>query len=133
MLRGQFQLIPLLGQSGQFMVRREICRPQLDRLRPALDPRRQRTVDILEGLLRGNPRCRVAGFADSVENAAGLGLHPGLMTQKRELQGDVEIGWSDPHRGGKLIARRLVLPYFQVGVGQVLTNRGSRRRRVNCF
>jgi hypothetical protein len=54
-LRRQFQFIPLFGQSGQIVMRREICRRQIESLFPALDPGPKRTVDILESPLRRDP------------------------------------------------------------------------------
>ena len=130
MLRSQFQLIALFGQPSQLVVRREILRRQVERLRPTLNPRRQRTVDILKGLLRSGPRHRIAGDADAVEHAPRLRLHVGLVTQKRELQRRLEIGRIDPHRRGKLVPRRLVLPHLQVAVSQVFANGSPAGRRV---
>src|SRR2546428_11095022 len=126
MFHSEFQLVPLLSEIGQLMMRHEGGRSKLESLLPTLDSRRQRTIDILECLLRRDSRRRVAARAHPVEHAASFDLHPGLMTEKRELQRDVKIGRIEPHSFGKLIAGGVIFTNLKVGISEVIADGGGR-------
>jgi hypothetical protein len=131
MLRRQFQLVALLGQSRQLKMRAEIVPAHLDGLCPAVDTCGKRPVYILESALRRGLRLRVAGLADAIEDAARLGLLLGLVAQEGVLQRHVEVLRVEQHGLPELVARRHVFADLQIGVGQVFANVGTPRRRLD--
>src|SRR5579862_5875185 len=127
MLGGKGQLIALLGQFGEFIVSAEVSGIHLEGFRPAFDAGAEGGIDILERLFGGSGRGRIAGFTDSVENAAGFGLFFGLEAKEGILEGDMGIGMVEAHGLAELVAGGLGLADFEQGVGKVLTNGGSSR------
>ncbi len=78
MLGGEFELITLLGKSGQLEMVAEAIGSPLDGLPPAIDTTGERPIDVLKCLLGEG----VAGLAQAVENASRLDLLFGLVAQE---------------------------------------------------
>ncbi len=131
MFGGQIELIALLGQGGQFLVRAEIVGRYLERLLPARDACGERPVDILKGLFGGVLQGRLAGFADPIEDAARLGLLLGFIAQERVFERHVLIGGIEAHGFAELIARSFVFSDLQQRVGQILADGGAVRGERN--
>ena len=67
----------------------------------------------------------IAGLANAVEDAPGLGLLFGFVAQERVFQRDMMVRGIEAHGFGKLVARRFVLPDLQQRVGEILANGGA--------
>ena len=109
----------------------EIVWGAFERLEPARDSGGQRLVDILKGLLGGLTRGGMAGYADTIEDTARLGLLPGFVAEERIFERDVFVGRVEPHGLSELIAGGFVFPHFQQGVGKILVDGRTIRRRLN--
>ena len=103
-------------------MRAEVIGPQRDGVLPALDGGGERGVDILEGLLGSG----IAGFADTVEDAAGLGLLLGFVGEEGEFERDLLVGGVESHCFAELVAGEVVFTDLQIRVGEVFADGGAR-------
>ena len=130
MFGGQIQLIALLGQSGEFLMRAEVAGLHFHRLLPACDTRGKRLIDILKSLLSRALRARRATLPDPIEDAARQRLLFGLEAQEGVFERGMLVCGIYAHRLAELVARGFVLSHLQQRVGQVLSNgRAVRHQR----
>src|SRR6185295_10725310 len=122
MLRGKIELIALLSELGQLMMRAETGRAQLKRFFPALNALFERRVDIPERLFRGNAGGGIAGLPDPVENPAGLRLLFCFVAEKCKLECDVNVAWVPAHGLTELVASRVRFADLEVRIGEILAN-----------
>jgi len=104
-LGGQRQLIALLGEGGELEVCAEVIGAEGDGVLPTLDSGGERGVDVLEGLGGSG----VAGLAEAIEDAAGLGLLLRLITKEGVLEGHLDVGGVKLHGFAELSASEVVL------------------------
>ena len=122
---GELQFVALFGEGGQLEVGAEIVRAELDGFGPASDAFGQGAVDILKGALGGGARFGIAGLADAIEDAAGLGLLLGFVTKKCVFQGHMEVFGVEQHGLAKLAAGGLVFADLEIGISEILAHCGT--------
>ena len=99
-------------------------------------PTAKRLVNILEGLFSRFLHRPLAGFADTIEDAARQRLLFGLVAEKCIFERNVLIGGIQAHGLPELIPRGFVLSNLEQRVGEILANgcavRGQRDALVKA-
>ena len=115
---GEIEFIALLGELGKLVQRAEGGRRCGENVLPARDPGGERRVDIAERLRRGGAGDRVVRIADAGEDAAGFGFAGGSVVagfeaEKGVFEGEMQVGWFEPHGVAELLPRGFAVAGLQ--------------------